>query len=498
MKEFFSWFVINSVWQPTFLLLLGVLLTPLLRRMNASSRVRFWAALILLSTVLPTLSAIRIIHPSMPAASIGPRYSDHSAWARISESGAITIPLREAILAPPHWFSLTCHLLLAFYVLMLVSAIVRLGRALWQTVAVMAESVSGSVHPEIREVVTSYCDRLGISVPKILYSPRVKCAATIDWVQPVLLLPLNFAEFSPSEIRTALAHELAHIKRRDFFFNLTLEILSLSLPFHPAARRMKAQFDASRECACDEVGQSLIESRTEYARSLLQIVSRTALARGGRDLCLGVAGTPAVLEMRFASLLEGPAPERVRTLASTVTYIALGLIAVVLSMLHLETRSATSRSVNALDGAGSQVIEASLRNVAPNFSLTALNGDVVQLSDYRGEYVVLNFWATWCRPCTKESSDLNAIEADYRGKGLKVVGISVDSGQAEATRAFVRTHASAYEILLGSDSVLNRYSLGSVPSTFLIDREGKIAMIDSAAIDPKQMRRHIDELLNGS
>jgi|GEM_PF-2060586 len=261
---------------------------------------------------------------------------------------------------------------------------------------------------------------------------------------------------------------------------------------------MKAQFDASRECACDEVGQALVESRTEYARFLLQIVGRAAFVRGSRDLCLGVAGTPTVLEMRFASLLEGPAPERVRTFATSATCIALSVVTVALSVLHLDTRTVTSRPVNTLGGTSSQIIETSLRNAAPNFSLTDLNGNVVQLSDYRGRYVVLNFWATWCRPCAKESTYLNAIEADYRDKGVTVIGISVDSGQTQATRAFVRTHALAYKILLGSDSVLNRYSLGSVPSTFLIDQKGKIALIDSAALDSKQMRRSIDALLKGS
>jgi len=179
--------------------------------MKASSQARFWASLIVLSSILPALSAIRIIHPSILTPSIEPSPADNGAWARITESGAITIPLRQAILSPPVWFTQICDALVAFYTLMLALAVVRLGWLCWQTITLMAESVSASVHPDIGEVINSYCDRLNISVPEILYNSRVKCAATINWGPPVLLLPLNFAEFSPGEIRTALAHELAHI-----------------------------------------------------------------------------------------------------------------------------------------------------------------------------------------------------------------------------------------------------------------------------------------------
>lgn len=81
---------------------------------------------------------------------------------------------------------------------------------------------------------------------------------------------------------------------------------------------------------------------------------------------------------------------------------------------------------------------------------------------------------------------------------MKVIGVSMDSDQMDSTTRFVKSHGLKYEILLGSDSVLKRYSLTSVPSTFLIDQEGRLAMTHSAAIDPKQLRRHLDELLKGS
>ena len=73
-----------------------------------------------------------------------------------------------------------------------------------------------------------------------------------------------------------------------------------------------------------------------------------------------------------------------------------------------------------------------------------------QLSAYRGEYVVLNFGATWCTRCARESKDLDAIEGDYHGKRVKVIGISVNSAPTDLTLKFVKTHDLKYEILLGS------------------------------------------------
>jgi beta-lactamase regulating signal transducer with metallopeptidase domain/peroxiredoxin len=498
MTAFFAWFAISSLWQPALLLSFGIWLKPYVRKMNAASQFRFWATLLLLSSLLPTLSAFRSIRSSALVGSTGQAHGDATAWMRLSESGAITIPLRGVATASSQWLSALAHAFLAIYLLIFGIAIWKLGWAFWQTLSVMAESRNEPIHPEIADVVSIYCDRLGISEPRILYSTTIKCAATINLWRPILFLPSNLMEFSTSEIRTALAHELAHIKRHDFASNLIIEILSLPLAFHPATRRMKDQLAASRECACDEIGQALIESRTEYARSLLQIVSRAAIGKGQRDFCLSLTGTPAVLEMRFASLLEGPAPERERTISSTVTCAALCVVSVILSVLHVDTRRATFRSGSELGTGSSQVIEVSRRESAPNFSLTDLNGNVVQLSDYRGKYVVLNFWATWCRPCAIESRNLDEIEGDYTGRGVEVIGISMDSDQMDSTPRFVKSHGLKYEILLGSDSVLKRYSLTSVPSTFLIDQEGRIAMTHSAAIDPKQLRRQLDELLKGS
>jgi peroxiredoxin len=116
------------------------------------------------------------------------------------------------------------------------------------------------------------------------------------------------------------------------------------------------------------------------------------------------------------------------------------------------------------------------RKMAPDFTLTDANGNSVKLSDYRGKVVLLNFWATWCGPCALEIPWFVEFEQQYKSKGLEVIGISMDEDGWKVVKPYIQERKVNYRVLLGNDTVSQLYGgVESLPTTFIIDREGKFA-----------------------
>jgi peroxiredoxin len=116
------------------------------------------------------------------------------------------------------------------------------------------------------------------------------------------------------------------------------------------------------------------------------------------------------------------------------------------------------------------------RSLAADFELKDANGATVKLSDYRGKVVLLNFWATWCGPCGIEVPWFVEFEQKYKSRGFAVLGVSMDEDGWPAIKPYVADHKINYRVLLGSDMVAQLYGgLDSLPTTYMIDREGKIA-----------------------
>jgi cytochrome c biogenesis protein CcmG/thiol:disulfide interchange protein DsbE len=117
---------------------------------------------------------------------------------------------------------------------------------------------------------------------------------------------------------------------------------------------------------------------------------------------------------------------------------------------------------------------------APDFSLSDLSGRVISLKQYRGNVVILDFWATWCMPCRVSIPELGKLHEKYRDKGLVVLGISMDDREQftnEHLRAFRDKFGITYKILRYNINVIRDYfGEGSIaiPTMFLIDRKGKI------------------------
>jgi cytochrome c biogenesis protein CcmG, thiol:disulfide interchange protein DsbE len=119
-----------------------------------------------------------------------------------------------------------------------------------------------------------------------------------------------------------------------------------------------------------------------------------------------------------------------------------------------------------------------LGSEAPDFTAVTVDSAprLRSLSDYRGQVVMVNVWATWCLPCRVEMPSIEALHEAYADKGFKVLAVSVDDpGHGETIRAFVRQYKLTFEILHDPEKkIVEQYDILGYPETFIIGRDGVI------------------------
>ena len=133
--------------------------------------------------------------------------------------------------------------------------------------------------------------------------------------------------------------------------------------------------------------------------------------------------------------------------------------------------------VTACIGVGADFRPPRAGDSAPDFEAIALeDGRTVSLADYRGNAVLVNLWATWCGPCRFETPYLESVYQEHQERGLKIVGVSVDSrGSLDAVKRFLADKGVTYDILLDPDMVsTDVFAAIGLPASFLIDAEGMI------------------------
>lgn len=135
------------------------------------------------------------------------------------------------------------------------------------------------------------------------------------------------------------------------------------------------------------------------------------------------------------------------------------------------------------------------RKLAPRISLHDAAGKIVDLDQYRGKVVLLDFWATWCHGCGEEIPWFSAFHQKCAVKGLAVVGISMDMDGWKVVRPFIKSAHIPYTILLGDNDTGKQYGIDTLPDTFLVDREGRIAAAYHGLVDRRDMETNIETML---
>ncbi|GAB4239360.1 MAG: hypothetical protein OHK005_00740 [Candidatus Methylacidiphilales bacterium] len=132
----------------------------------------------------------------------------------------------------------------------------------------------------------------------------------------------------------------------------------------------------------------------------------------------------------------------------------------------------------------------------PRLVLPSLSGEEVNAEEWRGDWVLLNFFARWSPGTIKEIPDLIALDEEFAGEGVRVVGISVDEVKGPVLQGFVERMGIRYPVLIGSIETGNDFGgLDSIPTTFILDRDWNVINRHTGQISKDAVRRELRALL---
>jgi beta-lactamase regulating signal transducer with metallopeptidase domain len=280
----------NALWMTCVITAVTALLSRAFRREPSSYLHVLWVAALLLAVLIPFTSLRGSRNNYEPRSlplegvialrSVGTAHGGASSWTLWRQFRQSSQPVQ---------FGPTfVWLVAALYGSFIFYRALRLYRE-WRSLrAVLQRSSKRPMPPAMHTVVEQCQSRLGLKPVPILWSSEGKGPATLGIRNPVLVLPDWFlSQVSEDELVCTLTHELTHIQRRDFFWNLVYELLILPISFHPAAAFIKARIDQTREWACDETAAAGMPTRAQYARSLLSIAQ--SIAAKQRQAMVGYA-----------------------------------------------------------------------------------------------------------------------------------------------------------------------------------------------------------------
>jgi cytochrome c biogenesis protein CcmG/thiol:disulfide interchange protein DsbE len=201
--------------------------------------------------------------------------------------------------------------------------------------------------------------------------------------------------------------------------------------------------------------------------------------------------------MKHADIARGATKRR----RPGTLFAAAGLV---LLLVILPALIGTVHAQNGSKSLHETLIPASQRKSAPGFTLLDAQGKSVSLEGYRGKVVLLDFWATWCGGCKVEIPWYIDFDRQYRDHGLAAVGASMDEDGWKSVRPFLARKvdpetggdiAMPYPVVIATPAMAKQYNITSMPVTFLIDRQGRIALSHIGVVDRRSFENEIQELL---
>lgn len=266
MERFVLDYILNSVWQVPLLFVAAWVAARVVRRVGASAEHRVWVGALLAAIAVP---ACRLSW--LPG--IGSLFQGGRGVSRTDARIELVTSLVDAGGALRFSPAMQQAVVEAYLAAMLY-LLGRLLWAMWGSVALRRESGPVHLHPEAARSWERFCGYFGVFDAGLGSSARISGPITLGVWRRLLLVPPEFiASANPGDLEAALAHEFAHMRRRDWGKNVLYEVLSLPVAFHPVVSLMKSQVAQTRELVCDALAAESMGANREYARSLLRLAS---------------------------------------------------------------------------------------------------------------------------------------------------------------------------------------------------------------------------------
>lgn len=179
-----------------------------------------------------------------------------------------------------------------------------------------------------------------------------------------------------------------------------------------------------------------------------------------------------------------------------VVVITLMVSWTVFDLVNSKEETANQEGTRIDEAGGSEETGLAIGNIAPDFELTTLEGKTARLSDYRGQRVFINFWATWCPPCRAEMPDMQKLyeQTDVDIEILAVNMIESEKGVEDVTE-FVKDFGLTFPILMDANSdVATTYQVQAYPTSYMIDSTGRIQFIAPGAMNHEFMLQEIEKM----
>jgi len=134
---------------------------------------------------------------------------------------------------------------------------------------------------------------------------------------------------------------------------------------------------------------------------------------------------------------------------------------------------------------------------AKDFTATLTSGDTFQLSDYHGQVIVMNIWATWCTPCHDETPDFVDLFNKYKDQGLTILGVSIDEQGKSVVEPFMNKYNVNYPMIIDDGTIMDKYgpTMG-IPTNYIIDKQGNLRYFSVGALTQKELKPKLVKLLN--
>ena len=144
------------------------------------------------------------------------------------------------------------------------------------------------------------------------------------------------------------------------------------------------------------------------------------------------------------------------------------------------------------DGLLVLLLTCSLSSHASDFILEDIQGKMHRLADYRGKWVLVNFWATWCAPCLTEIPELNSLHNAHKDKDLVVIGIAMDSGSSRKVADFAKAHGISYPVVMGDRKVTAQIGrIDVLPASYVYDPEGEQVSYQAGKVTRENVEAYI-------